>query len=63
MKNNPNELCTKYQELIKIEPDLRKLIGKDSDILKRLYAVVTDLYVDWERAKNSRRYWNYSYYL
>lgn len=55
MKNTPEELCTEYQKLIKNETDLRQKMTRDSDILQRLHAAVTDLYVDWERARNSRR--------
>ena len=55
MKNNPAELCTEYQELLKNEADLRRQMSRDTHILQRLHAVVTDLYVDWERAKGSRR--------
>ncbi|KAJ8676518.1 hypothetical protein QAD02_012305 [Eretmocerus hayati] len=55
MKNSPTELSTEYQELIKNEPILREQLTRDSAILQRLHAVITDLYVDWERAKGSRR--------
>ncbi|XP_001603197.1 Bardet-Biedl syndrome 7 protein homolog [Nasonia vitripennis] len=55
MKNNPAELCTEYQELLKTEPDLRRQMTRDNEILQRLHAAITDLYVDWERAKGSRR--------
>jgi Bardet-Biedl syndrome 7 protein len=55
MKNNPGDLCTEYQNLLKCESDLRQQMAKDHDLLQRLHAVITDLYVDWERAKGSRR--------
>lgn len=55
MKNNPAELCTEYQELLKNEVDLRRQMTRDNEILQRLHAAITDLYVDWERAKGSRR--------
>ncbi|XP_011498445.1 PREDICTED: Bardet-Biedl syndrome 7 protein homolog [Ceratosolen solmsi marchali] len=55
MKNNPADMCTEYQNLIKNESDLRQQMTKSCDALQRLHAIITDLYVDWERAKGSRR--------
>ncbi|XP_024941119.1 Bardet-Biedl syndrome 7 protein homolog isoform X2 [Cephus cinctus] len=56
LKTNPKEnLCTEYQELLTIESTVRNQMAKDPEILQRLHAVVTDLYVDWERAKGGRR--------
>lgn len=56
LKSNPKEnLCSDYQELLQKETEIRSLVAKDTEILNRLYAVITDLYVDWERAKRSRR--------
>lgn len=55
LKNNPSELCTEFQELIINETELRQKMMKNSDLLQRLQSVVTDLYVDWERAKGRRR--------
>ncbi|XP_072746370.1 BBSome complex member BBS7 isoform X2 [Anoplolepis gracilipes] len=56
LKSNPKEnLCSEYQELIEKETELRSLMMKDTEILNRLHAIITDLYVDWERAKRSRR--------
>ncbi|OAD57989.1 Bardet-Biedl syndrome 7 protein [Eufriesea mexicana] len=56
LKENPKEnLCTEYQELIQKETDIKSQMSKDNEILERLHAVITDLYVDWERAKRSRR--------
>lgn len=57
LKENLKEnLCTEYQELIQKETEIRFRLAKDNEILERLHAVITDLYVDWERAKRSRRY-------
>ncbi|XP_058807085.1 Bardet-Biedl syndrome 7 protein homolog [Phymastichus coffea] len=55
MKATPAELCTEYQELISKEAELRMQMTKDAEILQRLHAVIIDLYVDWERARGSRR--------
>lgn len=56
LKSNPKEnLCSKYQELLEKETEIRSLMMKDTEVLKRLHAIITDLYVDWERAKRSRR--------
>ncbi|XP_029674412.1 Bardet-Biedl syndrome 7 protein homolog [Formica exsecta] len=56
LKSNPKEnLCSQYQELLEKETEIRSLMMKDTEILNRLYAIITDLYVDWERAKRSRR--------
>ncbi|XP_014209143.1 Bardet-Biedl syndrome 7 protein homolog [Copidosoma floridanum] len=55
MKSNPSELCSEYQELVRCESELREKMLMNSNALQRLHAAVTDLYVDWERAKNSRR--------
>ncbi|XP_016910045.2 Bardet-Biedl syndrome 7 protein homolog [Apis cerana] len=56
LKENLKEnLCTEYQELIQKETEIRFRLAKDNEILERLHAVITDLYVDWERAKRSRR--------
>ncbi|CAK9818413.1 Bardet-Biedl syndrome 7 protein [Anthophora quadrimaculata] len=56
LKENPKEnLCTEYQELIQNESQIRSQMMKDNEVLERLHAVITDLYVDWERAKRSRR--------
>lgn len=56
LKSNPKEnLSTEYQELLQKETEIRSLMAKDTEILNRLHAIVTDLYVDWERAKRSRR--------
>lgn len=51
LNTNPNELCSRYQELLKEESSLRSKNAKDPDTLLRLYGIITDLYVDWERAK------------
>lgn len=57
LKENPKEnLCSEYQELIQKESEIKSQMAKDNEILERLHAVITDLYVDWERAKRSRRY-------
>lgn len=54
LKENLKEnLCTEYQELIQKETEIRFRLAKDNEILERLHAVITDLYVDWERAKRS----------
>jgi len=56
LQSNPKEnLCSEYQELLEKETEIRSLMAKDTEILNRLYAIITDLYVDWERAKRSRR--------
>ncbi|XP_076757547.1 BBSome complex member BBS7 [Xylocopa sonorina] len=56
LKENPKEnLCTEYQELIQKEGEIKSQMTKDNELLERLHAVVMDLYVDWERAKRSRR--------
>ncbi|XP_014469678.1 PREDICTED: Bardet-Biedl syndrome 7 protein homolog [Dinoponera quadriceps] len=56
LKSNPREnLCSEYQELWQKETEIRSLMAKDTEILNRLHAIITDLYVDWERAKRSRR--------
>ncbi|XP_050451845.1 Bardet-Biedl syndrome 7 protein homolog isoform X2 [Cataglyphis hispanica] len=56
LKSNPKEnLCSEYQELLEKETEIRSLMMKDTEILNRLHAIITDLYVDWERAKRSRR--------
>ncbi|KAL7306843.1 hypothetical protein TKK_0001004 [Trichogramma kaykai] len=55
MKNNPKELCTEYQYIINDETELRAKYKNDPHALKRLQGIVVDLYVDWERAKGSRR--------
>jgi Bardet-Biedl syndrome 7 protein len=56
LKSDPKEnLCSEYQDLLQKEIEIRSLMAKDSEILNRLHAVITDLYVDWERAKRSRR--------
>ncbi|KAG5341213.1 BBS7 protein, partial [Acromyrmex charruanus] len=56
LQSNPREnLCSEYQELLEKETEIRSLMAKDTEILNRLHAIMTDLYVDWERAKRSRR--------
>lgn len=56
LKSNPKEnLCSEYQELLDKETEIRSLMMKDTEILNRLHAIIIDLYVDWERAKRSRR--------
>ncbi|KYM83198.1 Bardet-Biedl syndrome 7 protein [Atta colombica] len=56
LQSNPREnLCSEYQELLEKETEIRSLMVKDTEILNRLHAIITDLYVDWERAKRSRR--------
>lgn len=56
LKSNPREnLCSEYQELLQKETEIRSIMAKDTEILNRLHAIITDLYVDWERAKRSRR--------
>ncbi|XP_029044222.1 Bardet-Biedl syndrome 7 protein homolog [Osmia bicornis bicornis] len=56
LKENPKDnLCSEYQELMQKETEIKSQMAKDSEILERLQAVITDLYVDWERAKRSRR--------
>ncbi|XP_025075584.1 Bardet-Biedl syndrome 7 protein homolog [Pogonomyrmex barbatus] len=56
LESNPKEnLCSEYQELLEKETEIRSLMAKDTEILNRLHAIITDLYVDWERAKRSRR--------
>ncbi|KYN38351.1 Bardet-Biedl syndrome 7 protein [Trachymyrmex septentrionalis] len=56
LQSNPREnLCSEYQELLEKETEIRSFMAKDTEILNRLHAIITDLYVDWERAKRSRR--------
>ncbi|XP_026825185.1 Bardet-Biedl syndrome 7 protein homolog isoform X1 [Ooceraea biroi] len=56
LKSDPKEnLCSEYQELLQKETEVRSAMSKDTEILSRLHAIITDLYVDWERAKRSRR--------
>lgn len=56
MRSDPQEnLSTEWQELIRDESSIRSKITKGADTLERLHGVVTDLYVDLERAKGSRR--------
>ncbi|XP_066595790.1 Bardet-Biedl syndrome 7 protein homolog [Prorops nasuta] len=56
LKRDPKEnLCTEYQNLLEEESKIRVQKSKNPDMLSRLHAIVTDLYVDWERAKGSRR--------
>ncbi|KZC08794.1 PREDICTED: Bardet-Biedl syndrome 7 protein-like [Dufourea novaeangliae] len=56
LKENPKEtLCSEYQELLQTETEIKSQMTKDNAILDRLHAVITDLYVDWERAKRARR--------
>ncbi|KYQ56997.1 Bardet-Biedl syndrome 7 protein [Trachymyrmex zeteki] len=56
LQSNPREnLCSEYQELLEKETEIRSLMAKDTELLNRLHAIITDLYVDWERAKRSRR--------
>ena len=56
MRAEPQEnLCTEWQELLRDENAIRSKIAKGAETLERLHGVVTDLYVDWERAKGSRR--------
>lgn len=54
-ENSKENLCSEYQELIGKEAEIKAQMAKDNEILDRLHGVVTDLYVDWERAKRSRR--------
>lgn len=55
LNTNSEELCPKYQELLKEERNIRAEIAKDPDLLQRLYGTITDLYVDWERAKGGQK--------
>lgn len=56
MHSDPQEnLCTDWQELLRDESAIRIKMTKGAETLQRLHGVVTDLYVDWERAKGSRR--------
>ncbi|XP_078044323.1 BBSome complex member BBS7 isoform X1 [Augochlora pura] len=56
LKENPKEnLSLEYQELLQKETEIKSQMAKDNEILGRLHGVITDLYVDWERAKRSRR--------
>lgn len=56
MKVEPEEnLSSRYQELLKHEENIRKQFSEDPEILKRLNNAITDLYVDWERAKGCGR--------
>ncbi|KAK0159968.1 hypothetical protein PV328_007422 [Microctonus aethiopoides] len=55
MNDTSGNLCTIYQKLLNEEDNLRMQIAKDPDNLQRLYGVVIDLYVDWQRAKGALR--------
>ncbi|XP_076180794.1 BBSome complex member BBS7 [Ptiloglossa arizonensis] len=56
LKENPKQnLCSEYQKLLKEETEIKSQYAKDNEILDRLHGIITDLYVDWERAKRSRR--------
>ncbi|XP_043257264.1 Bardet-Biedl syndrome 7 protein-like [Colletes gigas] len=56
LKENPKQnLCSEYQGLLQEETEIKSQMAKDNEILDRLHGVITDLYVDWERAKRSRR--------
>ncbi|KAI4482217.1 hypothetical protein M0804_008768 [Polistes exclamans] len=56
LKTNPKDnLCSQYQDLIANEQNIRSQMAKDTEVLNRLHGVITDLYVDWERAKGARR--------
>ncbi|XP_031830282.1 BBSome complex member BBS7 isoform X2 [Nomia melanderi] len=56
LKENPKEnLSLAYQELVQNEIEIKSQMAKDNEILDRLHGIITDLYVDWERAKRSRR--------
>ncbi|XP_063989189.1 Bardet-Biedl syndrome 7 protein homolog [Diachasmimorpha longicaudata] len=48
-------LSSEYQELLRQEDQIRQQMAKHPEILVRLHGVITDLYVDWERAKGARR--------
>ncbi|XP_046486568.1 BBSome complex member BBS7 isoform X3 [Neodiprion pinetum] len=54
LNTNPEQLCPKYQELLENESNLRAELVKDPDMLQRLYGTITDLYVDWERARGGQ---------
>ncbi|XP_046429683.1 Bardet-Biedl syndrome 7 protein homolog isoform X3 [Neodiprion fabricii] len=54
LNTNPEQLCSKYQELLENESNLRAELVKDPDMLQRLYGTITDLYVDWERARGGQ---------
>ncbi|XP_017877662.1 Bardet-Biedl syndrome 7 protein homolog isoform X2 [Ceratina calcarata] len=56
LKENPKEnLCSEYQELVQNEGETKSQMARDNELLERLHAMIVDLYVDWERAKRSRR--------
>lgn len=56
MKIDPEDnLSLEYQELLKEEETLRLQMIKHPELLARLYGAVTDLFVDWEKGKGSRR--------
>ncbi|XP_046623848.1 Bardet-Biedl syndrome 7 protein homolog isoform X1 [Neodiprion virginianus] len=54
LNTNPEQLCSKYQKLLENESNLRAELVKDPDMLQRLYGTITDLYVDWERARGGQ---------
>ncbi|KAH0552608.1 Bardet-Biedl syndrome 7 protein homolog [Cotesia glomerata] len=48
-------LSTYYQELLKEEDSMRAKLSKTPTILQIIQAVITDIYVDWNRAKGFQR--------
>ncbi|CAG5073462.1 Similar to BBS7: Bardet-Biedl syndrome 7 protein (Homo sapiens) [Cotesia congregata] len=48
-------LSTYYQELLKEEDSMRAKLSKNPTILQIIQAVITDIYVDWNRAKGFQR--------
>lgn len=48
-------LSTYYQELLKEEDSIRAKLSKNPTILQIIQAVITDIYVDWNRAKGFQR--------
>lgn len=57
LKIDPTENLSKYyQELLKEEDKMRTELSKNPTILQIIQGVITDLYVDWNRAKGFQRY-------
>ncbi|XP_008550977.1 Bardet-Biedl syndrome 7 protein homolog [Microplitis demolitor] len=56
LKIDPTENLSKYyQELLKEEDKMRTELSKNPTILQIIQGVITDLYVDWNRAKGFQR--------
>ncbi|XP_034946390.1 Bardet-Biedl syndrome 7 protein homolog [Chelonus insularis] len=56
MIDNPEEtLGTHFQKLLKDEEDLKRKYDKNPKALQEIQTIITELYVDWKRAKGSHQ--------